>query len=285
MKCQLVKMGEIFINNERYGEAIDFYNMLLEHELFANDYYQYYKLSYAYRKDGQFEEDERILIEFFKSGIYCSDKILKWFKNRFRLLHRMGVFDSSQMYELENEFYSNGARNQTLANDPVPSVERLLKDMPADENIDEVRKFIDFFKPLADGSYDDKCSLKYDLAQMGRQLIKNKELVEATSFYKCLIVHELFANDYHPYLKLAKVYHKRNEYGKKDDLIVEFLKSGIYCPGKIFNWFANQLRRSAKKGNFDASLINDLMKEFFNNGSKNRKLSNVPVPNAKELKK
>lgn len=284
-KYRLVKMGEIFINNERYGEAIGFFNMLKKHELFENDYYPYYKLSYAYRKDGQFEEDERILIEFFNSGIYCNDKMLKWFKNRFRLLHKMGVFDNSQMYGLENEFYANGARNQALANTPIPSVDRLLKDRAPEENIGEVRKFIEFFNPLAKGTYKEKYNLKYDLAEMGRQLIRNKDLIEATAYYKCLMNHELFTNDYHPYLKLAKVYHKRKEYGKKDELIVEFLGSGIHCPGKVFNWFMDQLRRSAKKGNFNASQINDLMYGFFNNGSKNRKLSNIPVPIAKNLKK
>lgn len=125
LKRELIILGERYIDKKEYGNAREYYNRLLDHELFANDYYPYKKLSYIYRKDGQFEDDERILIEFFKSGIYCDDRQLAWFKNRFKLLGRMGVFDSSKMYNLENEFFSNGARNQALSDKPVPIADKI----------------------------------------------------------------------------------------------------------------------------------------------------------------
>ena len=125
LKRELIIMGERYINNKKYGDARELYKRLLSHELFANDYYPYKRLSFIYRKDGQFEEDEMILTEFFKSGIYCDDKQLAWFKNRFKLLGRMEVFDSSKMYDLENEFYSKGARNQALSDTSVPIANKI----------------------------------------------------------------------------------------------------------------------------------------------------------------
>lgn len=125
LKRDLIIRAERLIKGKKYGDAREFLKRLLDHELFANDYYPYKKLSFVYRKDGQFEDDEEILVRFFKSGIYCDDKQLAWFKNRFKLLGRMGVFDPSQMYDLENEFYSNGARNQYFADTPVPIAEKI----------------------------------------------------------------------------------------------------------------------------------------------------------------
>lgn len=125
LKRELIIMGERMIKGKEWGNAREFYNRLLDHDLFANDYYPYKKLSYVYRKDGQFEDDEKILVEFFKSGIYCDDKQIAWFKNRFKLLGRMGVFDPSQMYDLENEFYSKGGRNQMFSDIPVPVADKI----------------------------------------------------------------------------------------------------------------------------------------------------------------
>ncbi len=125
IKRDLIIEAERYISKKQYGNAREFCLRLLSHELFVNDYYPYKKLSFIYRKDGQFEDDERILKDFFKSGIYCDDRQLSWFKNRFKLLTKMGVFNPDEMYGLESEFFSNGARKQSMANKPVAQAERI----------------------------------------------------------------------------------------------------------------------------------------------------------------
>ena len=58
VKINLINRGNEFIENKQYDVAIDFYNRLLSHELFVNDYHPYRKLSRVYRKNKQYKKAE-----------------------------------------------------------------------------------------------------------------------------------------------------------------------------------------------------------------------------------
>ena len=60
--------------------------------------------------------------------------------------------------------------------------------------------------------YLKKINLKYQLTLRGKDLLDNGDYLEAVVFFKQLLNHELFVNDYHPYTKLANAYHHLKDY-------------------------------------------------------------------------
>ena len=134
-------------------------------------------------------------------------------------------------------------------------------------------------------SYDEKVRLKRKIVKQGNGYIDRGENANAISFYNRLLTHPLFANDYHPYRKLARLYRKERQYKKEVEIIVSFFNSGIYCDDTQLNWFLKKLNQLAKYGNIEHSKITDLEMKFSNNGARNMELSNEPVPQAIRLKR
>ena len=288
LKYELTKKGQQFLDNGEYDEAIEFYNQLLTHELFVNDYHPYRKLSRAYRAAKQYENEVDLLVNFFSKGIYCTKRKLSWFKDRLKELSRWGYFDYSRIDELEMEFNQNGAKNRYLAGKPVPIAVKIRK---AKEN-NEKEKFEydpEFFDSIVqideNSSYDDKVNFKYELYLIGKSFISNKEYSKAVGFYKRLLYHELFENDYHPYRKLCEVYRKEKLFVNELELIKSFFKSGIYCSDKQLNWFKRRLKQLHRYGFFDFSMVNNLEREFYKNGANNKNLVDIPVPTVGKIKK
>ena len=60
-KYTLILKAYQFLNEEKYNLAIAFYNSLLSHELFINDYHPYRKLSRVYRKKKLYLDEVNIL--------------------------------------------------------------------------------------------------------------------------------------------------------------------------------------------------------------------------------
>ena len=53
-----------------------------------------------------YEEEISIIVEFFRSGIYCSKLELELFKDRLKILDEMGYFDyNANIDGLEKEFF------------------------------------------------------------------------------------------------------------------------------------------------------------------------------------
>ncbi|MBR3141169.1 MAG: hypothetical protein IKF11_09990, partial [Methanobrevibacter sp.] len=103
LKLELVNHGKELLDEENFDEAIDFYNGLINHELFINDYHPYLKLAKAYHGAHKFEKEVETLSNFYKSGRYCRPSTLKWFKKQLKKLDKLGYFDISELDELENE--------------------------------------------------------------------------------------------------------------------------------------------------------------------------------------
>lgn len=95
----------------------------MENELFTNDYYPYLKLSEIYHAASMFEEETKIIIRFFKSGVYAEENILDIFSLKLKNLGNMGYFDyETSMMALENEFYSKGAKNKNMSVPPADKI-------------------------------------------------------------------------------------------------------------------------------------------------------------------
>ena len=126
-KYKLYQYGNNLIKNKKLNEAIGFYNRLLTHELFINDYHPYKKLAKVYRRNKQYDDAANIIVSFFKSGIYCNHKQFDWFVNQLNDLGKYGNFDLRLLNDLKEEFFNNGALNKSKSNKPVPIAYRLRK--------------------------------------------------------------------------------------------------------------------------------------------------------------
>ncbi|WP_292749058.1 hypothetical protein [Methanobrevibacter sp.] len=134
-------------------------------------------------------------------------------------------------------------------------------------------------------SYDEKIKIKQRLVKQGNRYIYMEENGNAIEFYNKLLTHVLFENDYHPYRKLARVYHKDKQYEKETEIIISFFNSGIFCDETQMNWFLKRLKRLSKYDHIKTSKIRELESKFLNYGAKNGYLSDKPVPQAIKLKK
>lgn len=285
-KYELYNMGRLFLDNKEYGKAIGFYQRLLTHELFINDYHPYLKLSQAYRKSKQYDDERDLIVNFFKSGIYCSQKQLNWFKRKLKQLQGYGFFDYSTIDDLEYEFKINGAKNKELSDIPVPTVFKIKKAKIEELNNINIDEFYDSIAYTNETmSYDEKVEIKSKLIDLGNEYIDNKQYGLAIVFYNKLLSHDLFVNDYHPYRKLSRVFRKDKQYEKEVEILVKFFKSGIYCDDKQLNWFKKRLKQLSKYDNFDYSTIGELEDEFYRNGANNKNLADTPVPIAAKIKK
>ena len=136
-----------------------------------------------------------------------------------------------------------------------------------------------------DMDFYEKIDFKYELYVIGNELLKQGEYHEAIEFYNEFLHDEIFKNDYHPYIKLAKAYHGAREYENEVKIIEKFFKSGIYCTNSKIKKFKKQLKKLDELGYYNYSQIDNLESEFNKNGSKNKKLSGTPIPLAVNIKK
>ena len=98
----LISQGEEFIKNNDFEKAIAFFKSLLD----KNDYRVYLKLAEIYEKALLYEEEAKILTDFFKSGTFCDTQELELFKDKLKQLCEMGYFDyNSNIETLEKEFF------------------------------------------------------------------------------------------------------------------------------------------------------------------------------------
>ena len=105
-KIEFIERGNRYLEDGDYEGAINYFNAMKNHELLKNDYHIYLKLAEAYHSSMLYEEEISIIVEFFRSGIYCSKLELELFKDRLKILDEMGYFDySANIDGLEKEFF------------------------------------------------------------------------------------------------------------------------------------------------------------------------------------
>lgn len=123
---------------------------------------------------------------------------------------------------------------------------------------------------------EEKINLKHSLIKQGEYLKRNNS-EDALLFYKELLSHEFFANDYYPYKMMSKICKENQYYSDEADIIIRFFKSGIYCDERQFRWFKRRLKQLSKKNYFDFSQMPSLEEEFNHNGNLNKDNIDTPV--------
>ena len=126
-KYKLIIKGEKLYKSRNYDKVIAFYTRLLTHELFIHDVYPYFELARILHKDKRYDKEVEIITKFFKSGIYCDENQISWFKQRLRRLTRYGYYDFSKFSSLQYEYDVNGALNENLSNKSVPSANEIKR--------------------------------------------------------------------------------------------------------------------------------------------------------------
>lgn len=270
-KYNLIIEGNSLFKKDK-KEAINFYLNLLDHELFLNDYYPFMQLSRLYEAHGRNIKEVEILISFFKSKRYCNNSKLNYFKGRLKELSKKGYLDKSEISSLESEFKKYSAKNWELSRKPVPTAFEVKKEY---ENMVKVHKkfddkyYDDFLAFDENSSSETKINIKQNIINKGEQLLDEKSYPRAISFFKALINHKLFINDYYPYSNLSKCYRKTKQRLEEIDILIKFFKSDISCDFDQVNWFKRRLEYHGKYGFIIHSKIDKLVSEFKNNISLN----------------
>lgn len=283
-KYKLIKKGdELLLEKRQYAKAVAYYTRLLNHDLFVNDYHPYLKLYKAYK---QKDKKRMILEKFFKSGVYCNDKKLKYFIGRLKDLSRYGYFNPQRIPELENEFYSKGYLNEHLADEPVPIAVK-IKNMFEPENdgekkVNQKTYSRKYFNQLADEvtqnenyeSYMDltkineedyieieeyeKVNEKADLKNKAKSL-ENENLDKAIEFYDDLKENELFKYDYYPYRRQCIIFKNHLHNDKRDwQTILELFGQKIYLNNHQYTWLNNKIIELIDKLNLKQSEVNEI---------------------------
>ena len=125
---------------------------------------------------------------------------------------------------------------------------------------------------------------KYKIKDEGLKLEKT-EPEKAIDYYKELLAHEYFINDFWPYRRLVLMYKKTKELDKKTDIIKTFFKSGIYCNNHQFLWFRNKLRTLSQKDHISPEEIDSLTDYFKTHSITNKEKANTPLPIADRIRK
>lgn len=151
-----------------------------------------------------------------------------------------------------------------------------LKDSSSDSSNEDKSSKVDDsdFKTPNDSKTTFKKSdvrTKYALMKKGKDLARTN-MQEAIAFYKSLLMHKCFKNDYYPYIKLVVLYDKTKDYKNELGLIKFFFNRGIYCPRYYYFWFLNKLLKLSERDLISKEEINELEKEYMSKGFKNKSI-------------
>lgn len=278
-KYNLIQKGKRLME-ENFDLAIVFYNNLLNHELFVNDYHPYLKLSKCYGKTKRYKKQIDCVTDFFKSGIYAPNKIYKRFKRQLKGLNTYGYYDFSLFNRLKYEFESNGALNYHLCDEPVLQAIKIIESRENSEKLDssnevktddfklknlsvysrgyfnklakEIQSNPDFISDREISQHVendfieivsdyDKINQKADLINQGRELEK-EDKIEAIKFYDSLKTNDLFVHDYYPYRRQCILFKNKLKDDFKDlDTIIGLFNHEIYCNPHQYIWLHNKL--------------------------------------------
>ena len=100
--------------------------------------------------------------------------------------------------------------------------------------------------------------VKKKLVKKGDNLLESNDFEKAIEYFKDLIKHDLFCDDYYPYLSLMMVYHRACLYEEEVKIILNFFKSQIHCDGEVYGMFKDYLDNLEVMGYYDASAVQSI---------------------------
>ena len=113
------------LESENISQAIEYYESLLNHELFKNDYYIYKTLVLLYN---EFDLDKVIdtIFSFFKSGIYCDRYNYLFFIYHLKRASQELIVHDYEIDEHLKYYKEHGFKNKHLESSPVTLYERII---------------------------------------------------------------------------------------------------------------------------------------------------------------
>ena len=216
-----LKSEGLSLEKQDSEKAIEFYNELLNNELFANDYYPYRRLVLMYKKTKNTTKQIEIIKKFFKSGIYANEYQTLWFENKLRILNEHDVDDYIDY------FNEHSLKNKNLANTPVPIADRIRKSrgkvfVESEEKYNKIQ---------TQYAYEEKCS------QLNRER-KYHEYVDLLNH----MIDDLNYNRYRYFQKLCIAYRRLDDKDNELRVIEKYMNGESTRTKASDEWFENRLK-------------------------------------------
>lgn len=231
-------------------QAIDYYESILNHELFKHDYYVYKSLFILYSQENFLKKSLDIIISFFNSGIYCDRYNYLFFLFNLKKLSQDFTVEDKEIDECLKSFKENSLNNKFLENTPAPLSERLifhndeLKIIPGEE-FDAQQEFsaLDLESELYDS-----CSMFNSANKIFEIMIKEYGIREVELYeHVCLNYHEL------------------NDIENEKRIINEYLNNENIWNFQDKKWFEDRLSQLENMNNNQKPLKEPDFEIFFEN--------------------
>lgn len=202
----MIKKG-IALEKTNIHEAIDYYQSIINHDLFKNDYYVYKQLASCYHQIDDLENELETILSFFNSGIYCNHYYYLFFLFNLKKLSQIFVVEDYEINNALKSFKDKSFKNKYLENTPAPLADRIcfrnneLKIVPCDEfkNQQELNALyleLDLFE---------SCGMLNSVNEILKTLIKNHNFNDS-DLYKQICYNYQELNDIESEMKIIKTY-------------------------------------------------------------------------------
>lgn len=228
-------------------KAIKYYEKLLSHEYFINDFWPYRRLVLIYKKTKEFDKKTEIIKTFFKSGIYCNNHQFLWFRNKLRTLSEKGFITSEEIDSLTDYFKTHSITNKQKANTPLPIADRIKK---------QKGEII----VVSEEEYDnDQMQYEYDIrcTELNRQK-KYEEYIELLN----LMIDDFGYRKYRYFQKLCVAYRRLNDYDNELRIINKYMNGESTRTPVSDEWFEKRLAdvEAIKKPKSETEKLKDEIK-------------------------
>lgn len=272
--------GELKRQN-RVADSAKLYEYMI-YDLGFNSYRYYQKLCVAYNDLGDYENELRIINEYFKGNSTKTKYSDDWFTNRLNKRLSNNKYPKSKnnknlKFNQLNKYYKEV--NSFIENDYWNRNDELefLDEFSIDDLLTKYMIYDDYFEYDRSFSQKENIERKIVLKLIGNSLNKKNTINEAIDFYKNMLINGYFANDWYPYRQLCIIYQKLKRYDDVIDIIKKFFLSGIYCNYYQYNWFNHKLNISSLFTEIDENEVKKCLYVYEKNGSKNKDKLNNPV--------
>lgn len=239
-KYQMKAKGLDLERNEPQN-AIKYYNDLLTHEYFINDFWPYRRLVLMYKKTKELNKKTKIIKIFFKSSIYCNNHQFLWFRNKLRALSEKDYITPEEINSLEDYFKTHSIINKNKANIPLPIADRIRKQKGEIIVVNEE----EYENKQKQYEYEVKCT----------ELNRQKRYVEYIDLLNHMI-DELGYNRYSYFQKLCVAYRRFNDYDNELRVINKY-RNGESTQTKISDkWFEKRLKELKYLSNEEITVNN-----------------------------
>lgn len=208
-------------------EAIKYYNGLLTHEYFINDFWPYRRLVLMYKKTKEFDKKTDIIKTFFKTGIYCNNHQFLWFRNKLRTLSEKDYITPEEIDSLADYFKTHSNANKDKANTPLPIADR-------------IRKRKGEIIVVSEEEYDNK-QKQYEYEVRCTELNRQKRYKEYIDLLNHMI-DDLGYNRYGYFQKLCVAYRRFNDYDNELRVINKYMNGESTRTKVSDEWFEKRLQ-------------------------------------------